>query len=151
VTWADRVIGACLLGVAGVYYRYTYDIQVGLASDLLGPAFFPRALAVLLAVAGAALILRTFRGRRAAGEAPGEVGDAPWRLAWTLLLCVVYLLGLPHVGFLLLTPVFLGLFTWMLGYRRWRPLVGTAVGTTVVLYVLFATLLRVRLPRGLLG
>lgn len=150
MVWADRIIGACLLVLAGVYYRYTYDIEVGLASDLLGPTFFPRALAVLLAIASAALIARTFLPR-ARAAAPGEEGDAPLRLLWTLLLSAAYLLLLPRIGFVLLTPVFLGAFAVMLGYRRWRAVVGTALGTTIVLYVLFATLLRVRLPRGLLG
>jgi putative tricarboxylic transport membrane protein len=151
VARADRVIGLLLIGLAAWYYWLSGDIEVGLASDRLGPRFFPRGLAVLLGAASFLLILRTFGPRARTGapvqSAEGERSD---RLVATLLLSAAYLLLLPRVGFLLLTPVYLAAFTWLLGYRRWAPLLGTAVGVTMALYLVFARALRVRLPPGLL-
>ncbi len=151
MTRADRIIGGLLLAVAASYYRLTYDIEVGLASDLLGPKFVPRLLAILLAVASTILVVRSWWARPGVEESPPPAGDAPQRLVWTLAITVAYLLLLPHVGYLLLTPIYLGAFACLLGYRAWKPLAGTAIGVTVALYVIFAALLRVRLPRGLLS
>lgn len=147
----DRVTGLLLLVVSAIYYRLSDDIQVGLASDLLGPQYFPRRLAVAMALASAWLVIRSF--------VPGARHNRPStaeaeRLSnlWIALgLTVVYLLLLPHVGFLVLTPVLLGAFTWVLGYRKWVPLVGTAVAVTFSLWFVFASLLGVRLPPGLLA
>ncbi len=150
MVWPDRIIGSLLLLLALAYYWLTYGIEVGLASDLLGPTFFPRTLAILLVVASAALVVRSLRARRGEGEEPPPAGDAPHRLVWTLALTVAYLLLLPRAGYLLLTPVYLGAFAYLLGYRSWKPLVGTAVGVTVALYLIFGRMLGVRLPRGVL-
>lgn len=146
---ADRIAGALLLLLAGAYYRLTDDIEVGLAGDLLGPAFFPRTLAILLGVASVALIVRRRRVTGGAGEAP-PAGEAPHRLVWTLAITVAYLLLLPGAGYLLLTPIYLGALAGVLGYRSWAPLIGTALGLTLVLHLLFGRMLGVRLPRGVL-
>jgi putative tricarboxylic transport membrane protein len=152
VARADRVIGLLLIALAAAYYWLSYDIEVGLASDRLGPRFFPRVLAILLGIASLALVLRTFVGRRRAGGAvQATEGERLGRLWATLGLTAVYLIALPHVGFLLLTPAFLAAFTLLFGYRRPGPLLGTALGTTLVLYFVFVRALGVRLPSGLLG
>ena len=124
MAWADRILGLLLLVVAGFYYRATYDIEVGLAGDLLGPAFFPRMLAAALAAASILLVARSWRGR-GAGEPP-QAGDSPYRLVWTLAMTVAYLLLLPWVGYLVLTPIYLIAFALLLGYRAIVPMIGTA-------------------------
>ena len=58
---------------------------------------------------------------------------------------------MPLVGFLYLTPLFLGAVMRLLGLERWGWLVGVALGLTVFLYVLFTKALSVPLPPGLLG
>jgi putative tricarboxylic transport membrane protein len=157
VARADRVIGLLLLALAAGYYWLSGDIETGLASDRLGPRFVPRALAVLLAATSALLVLRTLVGRRAGRAAAGApAAGAPedeklGRLWATLALTAAYLVAMPRVGFLLLTPAYLAAFTLLFGYRRVVPLLGTAVGTTVVLHLVFARALGVRLPTGLLG
>lgn len=144
---ADRIIGVLLLLLAGAYYWATYDIAVGLASDVLGPTFFPRLLAILLGVASAGLVVRTWWTK--ASDLP-PAGDRPDRLIGALVLTVAYLLLLPQAGYLLLTPLYLAAFALLLGYRALLPLVGTALGITVTLYVVFGRFLRVRLPAGTL-
>lgn len=146
----DRVAGLGLLVLSAIYYYLAGRIEVGLASDLLGPQYFPKLLAAAIALASVWLVIRSFLpGARHNQPATGEA-ERLSRLWITLAMTVLYLALLPRVGFLLVTPVLLGAFTWVLGYRRWLPLVGTAVGVTVVLWLVFASLLGVRLPPGLL-
>lgn len=146
----DRLTGLLLVGLAVAYYRLAGEIEVGLASDLLGPQYFPKLLAVALGLSSAWLVVRSFRPAARRNEPVRAEAERLANLWIALGLTVVYLILLPHVGFLLLTPVLLGAFIWVLGYRRWVPLVGTAVGVSVALWVVFAWLLGVRLPPGLL-
>jgi putative tricarboxylic transport membrane protein len=151
VARADRVAGALLLILAVAYWRLSDAIEVGFASDLLGPRFFPRALAVLLGIAGALLVARTLLPRHVPAPVDAPAGERLDRLWAALAMTAAYIWLLPRVGFLPLTPVYLALFTLLLGYRRPLPLVATAVGVTVSLYVVFAEMLNVRLPAGLLA
>jgi putative tricarboxylic transport membrane protein len=151
VAWADRILGIALIVLAAFYYWLSFDIEIGFASDRIGPQAFPRGLAVLLGIASLALVARSFgRGASASGPAATE-GERLDRLYWTLGLLLVYLIAMPRVGFLLATPPFLAAFTLLYGYRRWVPLVATALGTTIALHLVFARLLGVRLPTGVLG
>lgn len=61
-------------------------------------------------------------------------------LAWVLLL--------RPVGFLLVTPILLGSVLWLMNERRWRRIVGFALGSTLIVWVLFALLLKITLPLG---
>lgn len=127
---ADLLIGLALLALAGVYYEQSLGIVRGFASDRLGPAFFPRLLALVLAVLAVTLVVR-------AG------------LFLTMLaLLVAYALLLPRVGFVVATPVLLGAVIWLLGLRAWPALTGTALGITLALYFAFGRALHVLLPMG---
>ena len=54
------------------------------------------------------------------------------------------------VGFLLTAGVLLGLFFWRLGVAPWRAALLTVLVVPAT-YLVFGVLLRVDLPRGLLG
>ena len=142
---ADFYIGLGLLAVALVYFQQSFTILRGFASDRLGPAFFPRMLALTLAALALTLIVRAVTGRSDPSRPP-EIRVGTFLAVVTLL--VVYAFVLPAVGFLLATPVLLGAVIWLLGLRRWGAVLGTAVGATVVLYFAFARALHVLLPMG---
>ncbi|HET6947171.1 MAG TPA: tripartite tricarboxylate transporter TctB family protein [bacterium] len=142
---ADLLVGLGLLVLAGVYFEQSFAITRGFASDRLGPAFFPRLLALTLAALAATLVVRAVSGRSDPSHPPAV------RLrvfAGLLVLLVAYTLLLPRAGFLLTTPVLLGAVIWLLGLRSWASLVGTALGVTAVLYVFFGRFLHVLLPMG---
>jgi putative tricarboxylic transport membrane protein len=144
----DFIIGCILLVVAGVYFKQSFEIVVGLASDRLGPTFFPRLLAIVLAVLALALIARATTGRsHALAPSPMRSGV----LAGVLVATIGYGLLLPWTGFLLITPLLLGAVIWVLGLRSWGKLAGVAIGITVSLYVLFKLVLGVPLPLGILA
>lgn len=146
----DRVAGVLLLALAAGYYYASGDVEIGFASDRVGPRAFPRGLAVVLAIASLMLIGRTFLPRYRVAEPVRAEVERMGRLWLWLGMTAVYLWLLPAVGYLLLTPVYLAAFAVMLGYRRFVPVLGTAVALTVILHTVFARMLRVRLPAGLL-
>jgi len=142
---ADLVIGLVLLLFTGLYAQQSFLIRRGFASDRLGPAFFPRLLALALGVLALLLIVRALTGRSDPSRPPALRTGV---FAGVLLLMVAYAFLMPRVGFLIATPVLLGAVIWILGLRSWTTLLGTALGITVVLYVVFGRALHVLLPMG---
>ena len=142
---ADFYIGLGLLAFALVYFQQSFTILRGFASDRLGPAFFPRMLALALAALALTLIVRAVAGRSDPSRPPAIRAGT---LAAVLVVLVLYGFVLPYLGFLIATPLMLGAVIWFLGLRAWLSLAGTAVGVTVVLWFVFARLLHVLLPAG---
>jgi putative tricarboxylic transport membrane protein len=145
---ADLVGGVGLLLFAVFYFERSFVISTGLASDRLGPTFFPRVLASVLALLAAVLIVRAISDR-SDREPLAPVRTV--RLFGVLGLTVVWALLLPSAGFVLVTPLLLGSVMWTMGLRRWRGLIGVSLGMTLVLYLVFVRALKVLLPMGPLG
>jgi hypothetical protein len=112
----------------------------------------------VLVLGGLALVLRRVLRWRQEGESvPAEgteddpgvpPGSAVRALAiWSA--AVVYVLLLPVVGYLLATPIFLGIVLWLLAIRS-RLLVAVPLGFTLIVFVIFSLFLNVRLPTGIL-
>jgi putative tricarboxylic transport membrane protein len=145
---ADLFIGLGLLAFAGAYYRASFDIAMGFASDRLGPTFFPRLLAAALAACALGLVARAARDRSDPGPLP------PVRTGTLVLvvgLTVGYGLALRPLGYPVATALFLAAVIRALGHRDLRTLAGVAVGVTAVLYLVFARALHVLVPMGPLG
>lgn len=145
---ADAVIGLVLLVFAALYFQQSLGIVRGFASDRLGPTFFPRLLAVALALLAITLVARA-AGNRSERAPPPAVRVGVF--LGVMGLTAAYALLLPSVGFLLATPVLVGGVIALMGLREWRPLLGTAIGVTLTLYLVFARFLHVLLPSGPLG
>jgi putative tricarboxylic transport membrane protein len=145
---ADLLGGIGLLLFAAFYFERSFAISTGLASDRLGPTFFPRILASVLALLAAVLIVRALSDR--SDRAPLSAVRAA-RLFGVLALTAIWALLLPRAGFLLVTPLLLGSVMWTMGLRRWRGLIGVSLGMTLVLYLVFVRALKVLLPMGPLG
>jgi putative tricarboxylic transport membrane protein len=142
---ADFAIGLGLLAFALVYYQQSFSIVRGFASDRLGPAFFPRMLALSLAALSLVLIVRALAGRSDPSRPPAmRLGV----FAAVMGLLVVYAVIMPAVGFIVATPVLLAAVIWLLGLRQWAALLTTAIAVTAVLYVVFGRALHVLLPLG---
>lgn len=145
---ADLLIGAGLLAFAAFYYRESYAITVGFASDRLGPTFFPRLLAVALAGCALALMRRALTGRSDSGPlTPIRLG----LFAWAVGLTIAYALLLRPFGYVLATLLYLVALIAALGHRDLKSLLGGAVGMTAVLYLVFVRALHVLVPMGPFG
>ncbi|MDQ7843410.1 MAG: tripartite tricarboxylate transporter TctB family protein [Armatimonadota bacterium] len=142
---ADLAIGVGLLLFSLFYAQQSFLIRRGFASDRLGPAFFPRLLALALGILAVLLIVRALAGRSDPSRPPAiRIGV----FAGVLALVVVYALLMPRAGFLIATPLLLGSVIRILGLRDWTTLIGTALGITAVLYLVFGRALHVLLPMG---
>lgn len=148
----DFLVGALLMALAlGILFHIRGFPNI--PGQNIGPAAFPRLLALLLALCSAILMVRGWRARR----------EIPWItiLAWTrsprhvlnFALAVFGLaffvwaserLGFIPSGMLLLAPLFLALRV-----RPWAALT-IALVVTLVIHTLFYKLLRVPLPWGVL-
>ncbi|MEZ5861384.1 MAG: tripartite tricarboxylate transporter TctB family protein [Geminicoccaceae bacterium] len=143
----DRIVGIGLLAGGAVLLYETFSFRVN-DWEPLGMAFWPR---VLLAVLGLCAVFLIAKGR---------LDDGPFlsvhaRSFLALGIGVAYVVLLPRIGFLLLTPAFLFATSLLIGRElRWQRLVeaaALALVTTLVLDLVFKKVLLVQLPEGLWG
>lgn len=121
-------------------------------SGPIGPMVFPYALFALLGFILA--VLGVQRLRNPDRKAPGFIADLKHgrRFEFLLVLAsvVIYLFAAQYVGFLLTAGSVLFVLLWRLG-TRWTTSVLLTLLLTPMMYQLFAGILRVPLPRGILG
>lgn len=129
--------------------------------DTIGPRGFPIVIGTIFAVGGLTVAINRLRAWNAEpgnlvttdGEPDEPNVPASGPQAWALMaIAVCYALSLQHLGYLIATPLFVGLALRVMKVRSKATLVGTAIIYTAITYLVFATLMGVRLPLGpLLG
>lgn len=142
--WVLLGLGICL-----------YALQLKLWSAATGPGsgFLPFIAGALVALIGAALVLRVWMKRSRDGSAAPfwEERDGRNRVGLVVVtLCVMAYL-MPVLGFLLAAAL---VMTFLLGLTKQTRLAAAIVLSllsTLSIYWLFASLLQVRLPKGPLG
>lgn len=148
----DALFGLALLALAVFVWLHAAGFPK-VPGTAYGPAFFPQVLALGLA---ASAILLIWRGARQA--AGGQfVQLAPWTrepgrwLGLLLMLSslVVYALLDEILGFHITGFLITAVFMLYLGVRPWLAVL-CSLGTVVVIWLLFARLLLVPLPGGVL-
>jgi putative tricarboxylic transport membrane protein len=138
-----------LLGLAVCVYAVRLRLW-----DSAGPAsgFLPFFAGLVVGIAGLVLLIREWAGRPV-GRSPRFWRDAAGRtrVALVIVALVAMALLMPILGFLV--AAFL-VMTFLLGLTERRRLgssIALAAASSVFIYWLFASLLQVRLPPGLLG
>ena len=151
----DVVIGIGLLAFCGFLYW-----QAGLVSVPpfipIGPAFYPRAVLILLAGLAMWLIVENLlKGRAPARGAKKAAGPAPnyRRVLLGFFVFLGYVAALDLIGFVTSTFLFILGLSWATGPRHIREmpkLVAVSIVTTLATFLIFEKYLHVFLPRGLL-
>lgn len=150
---ADRIIFACMLVLAGVYFWATAQIPSLELGDPLGPKVFPQILGVGLLIAAAMLLGEILRDRKTAK--PAARGAWKWDpqqwvvpgvAAWTAFYIAVF----EPLGFMIATTIYLLGLTGFFNKGRWLMNVLTSVLFAVISYFAFTKLLGVSLARGIL-
>ena len=123
-----------------------------------GAALWPRIIQAMMAVAAVVLFVSRFlpqtaREEQAEGpeyleEVPDDLAGVSWRTVAVFAMPLIWAYAMHKMGFLLVTPVFLVLFTWLMGVTRWRTLLGFGVGFYAVLVLVFYKLIFTPLPMG---
>ena len=148
---------AVLAGAAFLYQRTDAFAALGREGNL-GPAFWPRAVLVLLMIVCALEMVRVaFFFRAAAPEpslhsaAPVSEEDEPRFLQLLLsgiAITVLYVPGMEYLGFFLATIIYLAAFMWIGRYRRPGVIAAASVLGTIAFVYVFMKIVYVSLPLG---
>lgn len=161
-SWLEPVV---LLGLAVLLLVDARSYPEPLVRGAPGPAFFPRAIALLISLCGIALLARAWRARRTRGGGATEAVEAPCardaravadataadrlRPLAALASIAAFLALLPRVGTVLLLPPLIAVLMWLMGERRPRILALVPLGFTAFVALVFVRLLGVALPTRL--
>ena len=153
---ASAVTGAAGLALSVAYVLKARAIEDSLLADPVGASGVPVAVGSLMALASTALLVKAALTRAeapAAREADAEPADAQAAAAHLLalgllVLLSLYLLALPWLGYIVSMGLMAAAAAWLAGGRQARVLLGFAVVTGPLLWLMFDVALRVRLPAG---
>ena len=142
---SDRALGlVAVLGGCAILYGTLGFREV--PGQQIGSAFFPRIVGGAAIVAGAVQIAAGASGPPVA--LPGWIrGRGALRALSVVGAVVAWLVAAPPLGFLTATALVVGTLALVLGARPLPALIA-GCGTAAGLHLVFATLLRVPLPRG---
>lgn len=126
----------------------TSETFARMGDEIIGPMAFPATLGIL----GALTLLGLVASRQLGSSTTAESFSVPGmtRVAEFLGAILIYLLVAEWLGFVLTASLLVWLLMWRLGVSRITALV-VSVLVAAAVYHVFAVLLRVPLPRGLLG
>ncbi len=149
-----ELIFALLIFVVSLFlYWVTGSFQTGtlLQGGQMGPAFWPRlilgALILLSGIVSAGMI-RKISKEKAWGESLVTMDRGKVRFFAAIGLGVAYLVLLPVLGFIAITPVFMIAFMILLGEKSKGWILGVSIAMTAIIVVLFTKAMYVPLPRG---
>jgi hypothetical protein len=142
----DIALGLAALVLAGAYWALAIDLPISLLSDAVGPGGVPVAIAVLMAGAGAVLVLRSLL--RPPTEAPPS--PAHGRAAGLLALLVAYVVAVPLIGYPLALGLLAGAIALYAGARPGVGLAAFAVGIGVFFWLGFVRVMGIPFPAGTL-
>ena len=150
----DAISGALFVAVAGLIFFFTSHFRAMPGQDY-GAAFFPRTIAVIMALLGAALIAKGIRERN--GRPWAETFD--WmrsprhvaNFALVLAALIFYILVSDSLGFAITAFITLyALLLWLRGGQFWASSALISLVSMIVMQQFFGQFLRVPLPWGLL-
>ena len=134
-------------------YWVTGSFEKGtvLQGGQMGPSFWPRfilgAIILLSGIVSAGMIRRIAK-EKAWGESLMTFDRGKVRFFAAIGLSVAYLVLLPVLGFIAITPVFMIAFMLLLGEKSKGWILGVAVAMTGIIVILFTKAMYVPLPRG---
>jgi putative tricarboxylic transport membrane protein len=143
----DDLLAGSLLALVGI------AVVIGAVQLRIGtplhpqPGFFPLLGGGALTLLAAILLFQAALGRSTGSEAFGKVGPPGIMVAG---MCV-YVAILEPAGYVPATILISGVILRVLGVRSWRTLGVSSLLLSVGTYVLFARLLGIDLPAGVLG
>ena len=143
----DYITGLFGLAIA-VFLYFASEAVVAAGGGLAkNPAFYPRALALLLAVLAVCLIINALLHREKAGVSLDK--ELFKNVVQVFLLILLYIVIFQYVGFIVSTAAFI--FCGILPYGGTvKGALLCSVPVTVVVYVVFHIIMQVAMPVGIL-
>lgn len=149
----DTLTGVFSVALGIAYLAGTFKIPVMEAADEVGPRSFPFLIAATVIVCGLWLLVKEFVNKERQAFSFGFVAE---RGIWLrILLCmaagIVYGLILDALGYLLATVLFMFSVGELINVGRHRQNLVIALAFAVFTFVAFALVLKLSMPRGILG
>lgn len=124
--------------------RFPVDKVMG-----IGPAFFPRILAIGLIIFSIILIILNLFKKKEAVKASFSIKNPEiQRVAISLVATIVYVLCMSFFGFIISTTLYLMFLMYLMKLRKWMRIIIVSVAVSVVIYTIFKSLLNISLPSG---
>jgi putative tricarboxylic transport membrane protein len=147
---SDIAAGLILLGFAGVILLQSRGLAFG---NIRTPhtGFFPSVLALLLVILSLVLLGQALR-KSESGTSLWQISAESWkRIGFILGAMIGFALVLERLGYLLSTFILMVFLLRAIEPQRWIVVITVALLTALVSYVIFASLLGIPLPAGILG
>lgn len=151
----ELIVNILLLGFSVFCFFYVGATMPVSAVNELGAEQWPQALLILLIIAVAFNIFSYFKRNAKADIAsafktfcPGVVTFIKSKLFAGMVMVMIMALIYEPIGFMATSLLFLITYGFLLGERKYLRLLLTSVIITIILYVGFAVMLGVMLPRG---
>lgn len=138
-----------LAGLAGLILYEASQLAFG-SIRVPQTGFFPSILAILLLFFSIALLVQTCRQAGGTGGEQPIKNEAWTRISITLAAMLGFALVLETLGFLLSTFTVMLLLLRVIEPQKWSKVIVVALATALVSYFLFARLLNIPLPAGVL-
>ena len=141
-----------IVGISGVILAsYVYVGSSSFARSGSGlsqdPAYYPRVLALILALLSLGLLVGTVRKKiRPSVSVNREVLS---NIGIFLVVLIVYTMILRPIGFVITTALFSGSMIWFMGGSRKTAII-YALPISLLVYIVFSYALKVPLPKGIL-
>ena len=147
---SDITVAAILLALAGYIFLAASALPFGTAR-VPQTAFFPKTLAIVLASLSMVLLAQALARVKASLDSD-KIDSAGWfRIGVSLATLIGFALVLEALGFLLSTFLLMVCLLRAIEAQSWAKVVAVALATSLLTYGLFAWLLGVPLPAGVLG
>ena len=143
---SDLAGGVALFALAAWLWHGAADIDVASAGGV-GPAFFPRAVAILLA-GGSLLLILQGAAPRLFGIRPDKTVQVqrPGNVLAAIVIVIIYASFLGRLTYYPATALLLPCMLWVSGLRRPLGIAACTIGFLVFTKILFETLLGTPLP-----
>lgn len=137
------VEGILLFLISAFFIKESFKLHNN-QSWTLSPALFPIIITVLIFLFSIALIVQGMKNKEEVQERKRLENGRGFLLV--LFISIMYLIILPKLHFLMASIIYLFLFLFILGERKWWLLLSISVITPVLIQYLFGNLLDVFLP-----
>jgi hypothetical protein len=147
---ANLLLASILIGFSFLIFGLTLGFpNAGPDSIGLGPASFPRLLAVCLSIISLQVLIASLKSKETSKLELDYSGAK--RLLYIIMIIILYGYALQFLGFAIPTIGFLAILNVLLSEknRRKRYTIIFALVTTVLVYIVFRLILGISMPRGL--
>lgn len=146
---ADFFIGIGIVIFGALVFAMSRDLPT--AQFGLGSSGYPMFVSVLMMILGAVLAISAIAKGKIKLQFSAPADKTPiLKTAFATAATFLYVFLLPHIGFLLLTPVFLFGLMLLFGYRKYVLAAVVSILLSTGVFYLFSRVFFIFLPTGLL-